>query len=285
MRKRLAAYLELVQFQHTVFALPFALAGAALGARGRPGTVAFLLAIAAVAGLRTAAMAVNRLADRQFDAENPRTALRALVTGEIAPLKAVWLAAAGLALFLSAAAALGRTTLTLAPLFALVAFAYSWTKRFTWTAHFVLGAALAMAPLGGWAATAGTLRGYPWPLSLGVALWVAGFDIVYSGQDEAIDRKLGLHSLPQRFGIRRALLVARASHVAAFAAFAAVAPRAGLGWPYFVGLALVAATLVLEHRAVSEVDLSRIRFAFFTANGIVSVSMFGAIAAALRWAG
>ena len=278
--KRLAVWLELVQFENTVFALPFALAGAVLGAGGRPATVPFLLAIAAVVGLRTAAMAFNRIVDRRFDAANPRTAGRALVTGAIAPLAAGLLGAAGLAIFFAAAWRLGPAPRALAPLFAALALGYSWTKRFTALSHFVLGIALSLAPFGGWAATAGTAAGYPWALSLGVALWVAGFDVVYACQDEAVDHALGLHSIPRRLGAARALVLARALHAAAFAAFVAVAFAADLGWPYFAGLAVVAAALALEHRAVSADDLGRIRFAFFTANGVVSLTIFAAVVAA-----
>ena len=258
MRGRLASYLELVQFENTVFALPFALAGAYLGARGRPATGTILLAILAVAGLRTSAMAVNRLADRAYDARNPRTAGRALVTGEISPGRAAALAIAGLVVFVASSAALGPVAAALAPCFAALALGYSWTKRFTWASHFVLGLALSFAPLGGWVASTGTLRGYPWPLSLGVALWVAGFDIVYACQDESVDRELRLHSVPQRWGTVRALSWARGLHLAALAAWGAIGPVFGLGWPYGLGLAVVASVLVLEHLAISAADKERI---------------------------
>jgi 4-hydroxybenzoate polyprenyltransferase len=279
-RRRLATYLDLVQFQHTVFALPFALAGAVLGGGGRPATAALLLAVVAVVGLRTAAMAFNRLADRRFDAANPRTAERALVTGEVSPGAARALLVAGLALFAAACAALGPWPLRLAPLFAALAFGYSFMKRWSAASHFVLGAALALAPFGGWLATAGDPRGYPWMLSLGVALWVAGFDIVYACQDEAVDRATGLHSIPAALGAPRALRLAAALHLGAFLAFVATGALTGLAWPFFAGLAGVAAALFVEHRAVSASDLSRIRFAFFTLNGVVSVTVLAAVVAA-----
>jgi 4-hydroxybenzoate polyprenyltransferase len=144
-----------------------------------------------------------------------------------------------------------------------------------------LGAVLALAPLGGWLATSGNARGYPWALSIGVALWVAGFDIVYACQDEAVDRAQGLHSIPGRLGSVRALRVAGTLHAAAFLAFAEVAIAVNLGWPYAIGLTIVGAMLVLEHRAASAVDLGRIRFAFFTANALVSVTIFGSVVAAV----
>jgi 4-hydroxybenzoate polyprenyltransferase len=284
--KRLPARIfELVQFQHTVFALPFALAGAVLGGRGRPATAPLLLAIVAVVGLRTAAMAFNRIADRRFDATNPRTAARSLVTGELSLATAWALLAAGLALFVAACAALGTWPLRLAPLFAALAFGYSFMKRFTAASHFVLGAALALAPFGGWLATSGDPRGYPWTLSLGVALWVAGFDIVYACQDEAVDRATGLHSVPAKLGAARALRLAAALHAGAFLAFVATGVVTGLAWPFFLGLAGVAAALLWEHRAVSAADLSRIRFAFFTLNGVVSVTVLAAVVAAFAVAG
>ncbi|MGE0640610.1 MAG: UbiA-like polyprenyltransferase [Thermoanaerobaculia bacterium] len=281
MNRRLAVYLEMVQFENSVFALPFALAGVALGARGRPAAATVILAIVAVVALRTAAMAFNRIADRAFDARNPRTAGRALVTGAVAPLRAAWLCLAGLVLFFAVAAAIGRPTLALSPVFAGLALGYSWTKRFTSHSHFVLGTALALAPLGGWVATSGAIVGYPWPLSLGVALWVAGFDIVYACQDAAVDRDLGLHSVPERWGVPRALAAARWLHVGAALALLAVGPWAGLAWPYYAGFVVLAGVLALEHRAVSENDFSRIRFAFFTANSLVSTTLLAAVVVAL----
>lgn len=285
MRRTVASYLRLVQFENTVFALPFALTGAVLAARGRPALASLVLVIAAVSGLRTAAMAFNRLADRHFDAHNPRTASRALVTGEVSVASAWALCAAGLSVFFAAAGALGPAVVVWAPLFAALALGYSYTKRVTDASHLVLGAALSLAPLGGWLAAAGTARGYPVALSLAVALWVAGFDVVYACQDEEVDRALGLRSLPRRWGAARALRAAGALHAAALAALVAVGFLLGLGWPYHVAMAIVAAVLVLEHRAVTAGDLSRIRFAFFTANGLVSLAVLAGVVMAVGVAG
>lgn len=272
--KRFRLWLETIKVSHSVFALPFALMGAFLAAGGPPGLrVAAWTVVAAVAA-RTAAMTFNRLVDRHFDAANPRTASRALATGAISPGEAWAVVAVSAAVFVAACAALNPLTLRLAPGVLVLTLGYSLTKRFTALAHLVLGAALALAPLGGWVAVSGSLAGYPVVLSAAVLLWVAGFDIVYACLDDAFDRSVGLHSIPSRLGRPAALGLARAFHLLAFAGFAWTGWRFGLGLPYAVGLVAAGAALAYEHAIVNPRDLSRLQVSFLTMNGLVSAVLF-----------
>ncbi len=229
--RRTSTYASLVQLQNTLFALPFALVGAFLGARGVPGLGAFVAVAAAMFGLRTAAMAFNRVVDRRFDAANPRTAGRELPSGKMSLAEAWTLIGLGLLLFLAACRALNGWTLALAPLAIALTFGYSWTKRFTAASHLVLGAALALAPFGGYLATHASPAGFPWTLAAAVLFWVAGFDVLYSCLDADFDRRTGLHSLPARCGRRGALRLARLFHLADIVLFALAGLGAGLGLP------------------------------------------------------
>jgi 4-hydroxybenzoate polyprenyltransferase len=271
--RRAATYAEMVKLQHALFALPFALAGALLGARGIPDGRTLAAVVAAMVGLRSAAMAFNRWVDRRFDAANPRTAGRELPTGRVSPRETAALIAGGLALFLAACALLGRWPLALAPLAIAVTFGYSWTKRFTAGSHLVLGAALALAPFGGYLAAHAAPGGYPWALSGAVLFWVAGFDVLYACLDAEFDVAAGLHSIPARLGKRGALRLARLFHALAFALFAAAGAAAGLGPPWWIGLALAGLALVAQHVVVSPDDLSRVQLAFFRLNAAVSITL------------
>lgn len=277
----LRTFLTMIKFSHTVFALPFALMGAFLAARGLPGLPALGFILLAMVGARSAAMGFNRLVDRRIDAANPRTADRPLPAGRlgVGATRAFVIVAA--AAFVLACWALNPLALTLSPLVLAIAFAYSYTKRFTWASHAVLGLVLAISPLGGFIAVAGTAVGYPAWLSLAVLLWVAGFDVVYACQDLEFDRGAGLHSLPVRLGPRRALLVARLAHAGAFAGFVATGLAAGLGPAYFVGVAVAGAALLAQHRLVGPDDLENIQMSFFTMNGLVSIALFVATAVAV----
>lgn len=274
--KRFRLWLETIKVSHSVFALPFALMGAFLAAGGPPGVRVAVWTIVAAVAVRTAAMTFNRLVDRHFDAANPRTAARALATGAISPREAWAVVAVSAAVFVAACAALNPLTLRLAPGVLVLTLGYSLTKRFTVLAHLVLGAALALAPLGGWVAVSGSLAGYPVVLSAAVLLWVAGFDIVYACLDDAFDRSAGLHSIPSRLGRPAALGLARAFHLLAFAGFAWTGWRFGLGVPYAVGLAAAGAALAYEHAIVNPRDLSRLQVSFLTMNGLVSAVLFAA---------
>lgn len=274
--QRFRLWLETIKVSHSVFALPFALMGAFLAAGGPPGwRVAGWTVVAAVAA-RTAAMTFNRLVDRRFDAANPRTSARALATGAIAPGEAWAVVGVSAAVFVAACAKLNPTTLRLAPVVLALTLGYSLAKRFTALSHLVLGAALALAPFGGWLAAGGALAGYPGVLSAAVLLWVAGFDVVYACLDDAFDRSAGLHSIPARLGRPAALRLARLFHLLAFAGFAWAGRRFGLGVPYAVGLLAAGAALAYEHAIVSPRDLSRLQVSFLTMNGLVSAVLFAA---------
>ncbi|MBZ0112611.1 MAG: putative 4-hydroxybenzoate polyprenyltransferase [Thermoanaerobaculia bacterium] len=276
-RDRIGTYLELVMFKHTVFALPFALMAAFLAASGVPSTGVIVWIVLAMVGARTSAMAFNRWIDRGFDGANPRTSSRALPEGRVSGAGALTLTLLSAAIFLFACSRLNPTTLFLAPLALFLVLGYSLTKRFTWLSHVWLGTALAFAPFGAWVAVQGSVREYPWVLSLGVLLWVAGFDTIYACQDTIFDRQAGLRSIPARFGVARALLLARVFHGLAFLAFAATGFYESLGWVYAIGLLLAGIALVTQHLMVSADDLTHVQFSFFQMNGAVSLVLFASV--------
>jgi 4-hydroxybenzoate polyprenyltransferase len=262
----------MVKFSHTLFALPFALSGCALAA-AEFGVDArqILWIVLAMIGARNAAMGFNRLADHRLDAENPRTASRELPRG-VLRRGPVWLFTLSLsALFVFAAFMLNPLCGWLSPVALAVIFGYSYTKRFTWASHLVLGLALAMAPVGGWLAVSGRFSAIAWVLGGAVLVWVAGFDVIYACQDVDFDRRAGLFSIPARFGVTRALWLARLFHVAALGALAAVGWLATLHPVYWAGWLCIAVLLVWEHRVVRADDLSRVGVAFFNMNGVISV--------------
>ncbi len=263
---------RMVKFSHSVFALPFALSGATLAAARHGVTLSTVLwIVVAMGAARNAAMGFNRLVDHSFDARNPRTSSRELPAGALSR-GAVWAFTVALAaLFVFAAFRLNLLCGLLSPVALAIVFGYSFTKRFTWASHVVLGLSLAIAPVGGWIAVAGSFARTPWLLSLAVLCWVAGFDVIYACQDVEFDRREGLHSFPARFGVGTALAAARALHAGAVVAMAAVGLAADLHGAYWIGLALIVALLVWEHRLVREDDLSRLGVAFFSMNGVVSV--------------
>jgi 4-hydroxybenzoate polyprenyltransferase len=274
--------LEMIKIEHTLFALPFAFLGAVLAARGLPSLLQILWIVVAMVGARSAAMAFNRIADRSFDARNPRTASRALPAGLLS-VGFVWaftVAAAGL--FVLAAAMLNRLTLILAPVALACVLLYSFTKRWTQFSHLVLGACLSIAPTGAWIAVRGEI-GSPVPLllSLVVLLWTAGFDVLYACQDYDFDRSEGLRSIPARVGIARALWIARALHAAAFLSLVWLFMITQLGPVALVGVIATAALLVYQHRLVRADDLSRLNAAFFTTNAFVSVILLATFGSAV----
>jgi len=266
---------RMIKFQHTVFALPFALAAAALAARGHGLSVWRLAGIVvAMAGARTAAMGFNRIVDRHIDAQNPRTAGRELPTGQVS-LRAAWaLTLAATGVFVGAAALLGPLCLALSPIAIALLFGYSYTKRFTLLCHLFLGLTIAAGPAGAWIAVRGDFGWPPALLMLAVATWIGGFDILYAIADRDFDRTTGLHSIPARVGIPGSLVLSGALHVVTVAALVALAPAAHLGIPYLVGVAVTTALLAYEHAIVRPSDLSRLDVAFFTLNGYVSVVYF-----------
>jgi 4-hydroxybenzoate polyprenyltransferase len=274
--RKIKILLEMIKFEHTVFALPFALTGAFLAARGVPSLPVFGWVLLAMVGARTAAMGFNRIVDREFDRRNPRTAGRALATGEVKMAEAWAMVLIASLLFFFASASLNRLTLLLSPFALGLTFFYSLTKRFTALCHLVLGVALAFSPLGGYVAVEGTLTGFPWVLSAAVLFWVAGFDTVYACLDADFDRQAGLFSLPSRFGRENAFRLAVLFHVLAFLLFLATGLAAGLNQFFYLGLALAATALFYQHLVVNPRDLSRIRLSFFTMNGLISLTIFAA---------
>lgn len=280
--ERVRTYGRMIKFSHTIFALPFALASAVLASDRTLQPVKLLWILVAMAGARSAAMGFNRLADQAIDARNPRTAGRELPKGLLSRGE-VWifvLVSAG-ALVL-AASQLNPLCLALSPVALLIVCGYSFTKRFTALSHFVLGIALAIAPVGAWVAIRGRFDAVPIVLGFAVLAWVAGFDTIYSCQDAEFDRREGLHSIPAAWGVRRALRMARGVHVAAVALLALVYVLTPLHPIYLAGVVGVAALLAYEHSLVSADDLTRIDAAFFTVNGWISVGYCVATAAA-RW--
>ena len=270
----------MIKFEHTLFALPFALLGMLLAAGGLPEGRVILWIVVAMVGARSAAMGWNRLVDREIDAANPRTAQRALPAGLVTPGFVALFVAASLALLLFAAWRLNPLCLALSPLAIVVLLGYSYTKRFTWAAHLALGLALGGAPLGAWIAVTGSFAPTPFVLAGVVVTWVAGFDVLYALQDEAFDRARGLASIPARFGTIAALAVSAAFHLATLGLLAllpAVYPP-GLGGVYWIGVAGCAALLAYQHVIVRPGDLSRLNAAFFTANGVLALWLLAASA-------
>jgi 4-hydroxybenzoate polyprenyltransferase len=274
---RTGDYVSLVKFSHSIFALPFALQGAWLAGGGLPAPrVLFWIVVSAVAA-RTAAMAFNRLVDRDVDAENPRTRGRELPAGVLTPRAVATLVVLSSAVFIGAAFLLNPLAGKLSFPVLAVLLGYSYVKRWSFLAHGALGLALAIAPLGAWIAVRGDFEGDLRPiLALAVAVWtwVAGFDLIYSCQDADFDSTRGLHSVPARFGLRTALRMSAILHVVTVLALVLVALLAGLGWIYWLAVVCAGLLLVWEHGLVAPDDLSRVDVAFFTLNGWVGVALF-----------
>lgn len=281
MWRQITILLEMIKFEHTIFAMPFALMGAFLAGRGVPSLRVFFWVVVAMVGARTCAMGFNRIADRHFDAANPRTANRALPAGQVS-LVAAWsmVVLAGL-LFFAACFMLNNLALQMAPFALGLTLFYSLTKRFTWLCHVVLGLALAFSPLGGWVAVAASFQGYPWALSLGVLFWVAGFDCIYACQDTEFDRETGLFSMPSFFGARTAFRIAVGFHGLAFVLFTLTGLQMHLNFWYFGGIILTGIALMYQHLIVNPRDLTRIQQSFFSMNGLIALVLFVATCLAL----
>ena len=281
MLAKVKVFLEMIKFEHTVFALPFAFLGAFLAAGGVPPVEKCVWILVAMVGARTAAMGFNRIVDRRFDAMNPRTKDRAIPKGEIGVAEAWILVLLSAGVFFAAAYMLNPLAFRLSPVVLGITLAYSYTKRFTAWCHLFLGFAIGLAPSAGWIAVNGSWSVLPGLVTLGVMFWVAGFDILYACMDAEFDRNVGLHSIPAWLGIRRAFLLSAVFHLVAFAVFCYVGFYAHLNWIYFAGLGAVSIFFVMQRLAVRPDDLSRMDMAFFTLNGAVSMVMFVATAAAL----
>jgi 4-hydroxybenzoate polyprenyltransferase len=271
----------MIKWEHSVFALPFALAGAMLAARGLPTARQLSWIVVAMVAARSAAMAFNRLADASIDAANPRTRSRALPAGALRPSFVVSFVTVACASFVFAAWRLNPLALRLSPLALAVILLYSFTKRFTSWSHLVLGFALGIAPAAAWIAVRGSLDPRILLLTLAVTFWVGGFDILYACQDYEFDCQAGLHSVPRHFGIGNALWVARAFHLLMLGLLFSLVLVFGLGKLALSGVAAVAVLVVYEHSLVSSDDLSKLNAAFFTMNGVISVVFFAFVAADL----
>jgi 4-hydroxybenzoate polyprenyltransferase len=292
MAGRIRTVLEMIKFEHSVFALPFALTGAILAARATHQNLAawptlrqFLWIVVAMVAARSAAMTMNRIADLRYDRENPRTQQRALATGALS-LQFAWVfTIVAVALFFVAAWRLNLLALKLAPLAIAILFFYSFTKRFTNWSHLFLGFALGISPAAAWIAVTGGLDWRMLILCAAVTLWVGGFDVLYACQDIDYDKGAGLYSVPKRFGVANALLIARVMHIGVVALLSWLAYSFALPWPAWVGIAVVAALLTYEHSLVKPGDLSKLDAAFFAVNGYISLLFllfWGAAAAVWR---
>jgi len=285
---RIRTVLEMIKFEHSVFALPFALVGALLAARAGgalPTVRQILWIVVAMVGARSAAMTLNRLADIEYDRRNPRTANRALPAGELSVGFAWMFTAVSSAVLVLAAWQLNPLALKLSPVALAILFFYSYTKRFTAWSHFVLGFCLGISPAAAWIAIRGSLDWRMLILCAAVTLWVGGFDVLYACQDVEFDKAAGLFSIPRKLGISRALEIARAMHVVMVILLAWLAWSFHLAWPAWVGIGVVAALLAYEHSLLKPNDLSKMNAAFFTVNGYISLLFllfWGAAAVAMR---
>ncbi len=269
---KLKTTLEMIKFEHTLFALPFAFLGAILAADGLPTLWQMLWITVAMVGARSAAMTFNRIVDRDIDAANPRTATRELPAGKLSTGFAWIFLYASIGVFLAASYLLNWLTFALSPVALLVVLGYSYAKRFTAFAHILLGLALAISPSAAWIAVRGSLADeVPILLSLLVLMWTAGFDVLYACQDYEFDRQAGLRSIPARFGLRNALWIARLFHLQAFGVLVLLYMVTGLGWLALAGVIATAVLLIYQHTLVRAEDLTRMNAAFFTTNAFVSV--------------
>ncbi|MNH78075.1 4-hydroxybenzoate octaprenyltransferase [compost metagenome] len=278
MFKKTAIFLQMIKFEHTVFALPFAFMGALLGSVAVNGHLPSWAQIGwvllAMFGARSAAMGLNRLIDRVSDKKNPRTAGRAIPAGLLRISEVVVFIAVSFVLLFWAASQLNPLSVKLLPIAVFMLVLYSYTKRFTWLCHVVLGMTIALAPLGGWVAVTGTVDGPALVFFVTITFWVAGFDIIYACQDIEFDRKEGLFSIPARFGVATSLKIARAFHIITALGFVALFLMTHLGWWYITGMVIAYLILFYEHTIVSPKDLSRLQTAFFLMNGVLSIVVF-----------
>jgi 4-hydroxybenzoate polyprenyltransferase len=271
---KVSDYLRFVKFSHSIFALPFAFTAALIAAGGIPTFHQMFWITIAMVGGRTGAMGMNRIADRKIDALNPRTKDREIPKGVIKSSEAFIFTATAFGMLLLAAYQLNPLCFKVAPFVLLVLFSYSYTKRFTWLCHIVLGIALALAPLGAWIAVRGTFDPEVLPLCFAVMFWVAGFDTLYGLQDMDFDKKQGLCSIPSMFGVSASLRIARLFHVITIGLLLSLVPIFNLSNFYLYGVLIAAALMLYEHSLVKPTDLSKLNIAFFNMNGYISITVF-----------
>ena len=271
---KIKIYLEMIKFQHSIFALPFAYLGAFLSQMRMPDFITLVWITVAMVCARSFAMAANRLIDMEIDRRNPRTAERALPKGLLSVSSVILFSLLSLAVFLLSVYNLSPVCRYLWPIVVIPFIVYPYTKRFTWLSHFVLGLCLGLAPVGAWIAVTDTLSPEPFLIGAAVVLWVAGFDIFYAIQDIAFDRQQKLHSIPARFGVKTSLTLTKILHLISIALLSWVGLRLNLGIFYFTGVCITAILLAYENSIIKPHDLSKLNVAFFTINGVVSILMF-----------
>lgn len=267
-------YLRMIKISHSVFALPFAFTGAILAASGIPSLTQLFWITVAMVGARSGAMGLNRIIDREIDAANPRTKGREIPSGKIKAGDAFIFTCISFAMLVFAAYNLNPLCLKLSPVAIGILILYSYTKRFTWMAHFVLGISISAAPLGAWIAVRGAFDIEIMPLTIAVVFWLAGFDVLYALQDIEFDKKYGLQSIPQRFGIRRSLILSRIFHCITWSLMAVTGMIFHMNFVYWTGMLLIAGLLIYEHSIVKPGDLSKLDMAFFNMNGYISIAVF-----------
>jgi 4-hydroxybenzoate polyprenyltransferase len=277
-KRSLRHFLSFVTFEHTLFALPFAYGGMALASHGWPGWEVFSWITVAMIGARTASMALNRVIDARFDAQNPRTANREIPTGKMTRVDGVLLAVFGLLLLVVAGASLNRLTLTLLPLAVLFLALYPYTKRFTWLCHYWLGITIGASAAGGWIAVTGAFSPITVLLWAGVGLWIAGFDMLYAILDVEFDRGYGLHSAPSRYGVQTALRISAGTHLIAWICMVAILPVAKLAVPYGMALVVVAGLLIYQHRLVRTREIGDVLRSFNANLYLSGVVLIGIVA-------
>lgn len=278
MLRKIKIFMEMIKFEHTIFALPFAFMGAILGSLvmrdGLPTWAEIGWITLAMIGAHSAAMGLNRVIDRAIDKKNPRTATRAIPAGLLSAMEVYVFIAISFVVLFTAAAQLNPLSMKLLPIAVFFLVFYSFTKRFTWLCHIVLGLTIGLAPLGGWVAVTGSVDLNAWIFYLSVACWTAGFDIIYACQDAEFDKKEGLHSIPSRFGIAKSLWIARSLHLFTAVGLISLMAMTNLSWVYLTGTVIAGLILYYEHQLVKPHDLSKLNTAFFTMNGILSMVMF-----------
>ncbi|MBE1445965.1 4-hydroxybenzoate polyprenyltransferase [Paenibacillus sp. OAS669] len=276
--KKTKIFMEMIKIEHTLFALPFAFMGALVGSvvifQKLPGWGQIGWIILAMIGARSAAMGLNRVIDKVFDGRNPRTAARAIPAGLISSKEAIVFIVISFTLLFWATANLSSLSMKLLPIAVFFLVFYSYTKRFTWACHIILGFTIALAPLGGWVAVTNGVTLSALIFYVSIAFWVAGFDIIYACQDAEFDKEEGLHSIPSRFGVANALKIARWFHVVTAVGLLILFLMTDLSWVYLTGLIIANGLLFYEHKIVTPKNLSRLNTAFFTLNSVLSVSLF-----------
>ena len=274
MFEKIALYLKMIKFSHSIFALPFAFTAALMAASGIPSLKQILWIVVAMVSARSGAMGLNRIIDRKIDAANPRTMNREIPSGKINVGSAVFFTVISLTVFVFSAYMLNPLCLKLSPLAIAVLLLYSYTKRFTWLSHIVLGIAISAAPVGAWIAVRGMFNAEILPIAFAVVFWLAGFDVLYALQDIEFDRAHGLRSIPERFGIKDTLIFSRVFHLITWGLLAFTGIIFDLGIFYWIGMAAAGGLFIYEHSLVKADDLSRLDMAFFNMNGYISITVF-----------